>query len=170
MRCKTHALLEINHSVKQKEYVEWKYNVLLPLTVTPPKLRKSGHKRFAYRFTTKSLEVLTNFYKRFYQQGVKVIPENLEISPLSLAVWFMDDGCKSRRAIYLNTQNFSVQDQRKLVQLLKTQYGIKASLNRDKKYYRLRIAVESVEKFHSLVFPFVLPCFLYKLPLRPCND
>ena len=101
-----------------------------------------------------------------YQKFIlSLIPENLEISPLSLAVWFMDDGCKSWRAVYLNTQQFDMQSQQKLIQILKAQYEIEASLNRDKKYYRLRITVESVEKFKHIISPFVLPCFLYKLPL-----
>ena len=28
MRCKTNALLEINHSFAQKDYVDWKYKIL----------------------------------------------------------------------------------------------------------------------------------------------
>jgi LAGLIDADG DNA endonuclease family protein len=37
MRCKTNALLEINHSAKQRSYVDWKYRQLADLVVTPPK-------------------------------------------------------------------------------------------------------------------------------------
>ena len=40
MRCKTNALLEINHSIKQREYVEWKYDQLKELVSTKP------HERF----------------------------------------------------------------------------------------------------------------------------
>ena len=39
MRCKTHALLEINHGVDQRAYVEWKYEALRELVGTPPQLR-----------------------------------------------------------------------------------------------------------------------------------
>jgi hypothetical protein len=35
MRCKTNALLEINHSYAQREYVDWKYQVLANLVATP---------------------------------------------------------------------------------------------------------------------------------------
>jgi hypothetical protein len=31
MRCKTNALLEINHSAKQRAYVDWKYRQLADL-------------------------------------------------------------------------------------------------------------------------------------------
>ena len=37
-----------------------------------------------------------------------------------LAVWFMDDGCRSRRAVYLNTQQFALVDQLRLLEMLQT--------------------------------------------------
>ena len=104
MRCKTHALLEINHSASQRGYVDWKYQHLAELVAT-------------------------------------------------------------RSAVYLNTQQFDEDAQWRLVELLKGQWGIKASLNRDKSYYRIRIAVASMPRFIDLVEPHVLPEFRYKLPL-----
>jgi hypothetical protein len=79
-------------------------------------------------------------------------------------VWFMDDGCKSHRAIYLNTQQFDRESQVRLLNLLQEQWGIRASLNRDKSYYRIRIAVESVDRFRTTVGPHVLPELEYKFP------
>jgi len=164
MRCKTNALLEINHSAKQSEYVEWKYEELKELVSTKPHKRFGNAGRIAYRFTTRSLPELTEIYRKFYQSGKKIIPDNLTIHPLSLAVWFMDDGCKSYRAIYLNTQKFNVTEQTKLSLLLRQQHGIKTSMNKDKKYYRLRIAVSSVGKFLEIIRPYLLPMFRYKTP------
>jgi hypothetical protein len=164
MRCKTNALLEINHSIKQKVYVEWKYSELKNLVSTRPHQRLCNAGRVAYRFTTKSLPELTETFKQFYVNRKKIIPDNLQIHPLSLAVWFMDDGCKSHRAIYLNTQKFSDVEQNKLLFLLKKQFDVHASLNKDKKYYRLRIAVGSVGKFVEIIKPYLLPMFCYKTP------
>ena len=164
MRCKTNALLEVNHTIVQKKYVDWKYEALHELVATSPKSRRSGYRRIAYRFTTRSLPALTKIYKQFYGNGKKTIPRNLVLRPLSLAVWFMDDGAKSYRAIFLNTQKFSKQKQKYLIEVLYRQHQIKASLNRDKKYYRLRIAVGSMGKFKSIVTPYVLPMLRYKLP------
>ena len=164
MRCKKNALLEINHSHKQKNYVDWKFNALQQLVRTPPKLRKSGKNRIACRFTTRSLQQLTEIYKLFYKTGKKEIPRGFDLKPLSLAVFFMDDGCKSYNAIYLNTQQYSMESQTNLMKILEAQHGIKASINKDKKYYRLRIAVGSVGKFRSIVKRYLLPEFNYKLP------
>jgi len=164
MRCKTNALLEINHSIKQKFYVDWKYQQLANLVLTPPKARKGKGVRIAYRFTTRSLPELTTFYKKFYSDGQKVVPQDLLLDPLSLAVWFMDDGCKSYRALYLNTQQFDIDSQRRLMNLLQNNWGIRSTLNKDKQYQRIRIAVASVSTFKELVFPYILEEFQYKFP------
>ena len=163
MRCKANALIEFNHSAGQRAYVDWKYQLLQTLVSTPPKLRKGNGDRVAYRFTTRSLPELTPYYKTWYAHGRKVVPQ-LVLTPLALAVWFMDEGCKSHRAIYLNTQQFDIASQRRLVDLLQAQWGIRASLNRDKTYHRIRIAVESIERFKAIAAPHVLPELAYKFP------
>lgn len=163
MRCKTNALLEINHGAQQRSYVDWKYQRLADLVRTPPKARQGNGKRIAYRFTTLSLPELTPLYRAFYREGKKVVPE-LRLTALSLAVWFMDDGCKSYQALYLNTQQFERGDQERLLSMLREQHGIAGTLNRDKSYYRIRIAVASVPRFQELVRSHLLPQFEYKFP------
>src|SRR5947199_1907931 len=66
MRCKTNALLEINHSSHQRSYGH-----LADLVRTPPKARKSNGSRIAYRFVTRSLPELTPYFRRFYGTGRK---------------------------------------------------------------------------------------------------
>ena len=163
MRCKTNALLEINHSAHQRDYVDWKYTKLAALVRTPPAVRKGNGSRVAYRFVTRSLPVLTPFYRLFYAEGRKSVPD-LILDPLMLAVWFMDDGSKSRNAVYLNTQQFDLDSQLRLSQLMREQWGIESLLNRDKCYYRLRLSVVGTRRFVELLEPHLLPSFRYKLP------
>ena len=163
MRCKRNALLEVNHCLKQRSYVDWKWRVLENLVKTPPKARDGNGKRRAYRFTTLSLPQLTPFYYAFYTDGRKIIPR-LELTPLALAVWFMDDGCKSRNAVYLNTQQFEEPCQELLLDMLAGQFGLKGSLNLDKTYHRIRVAVESMARLRALIEPYLLPEMRYKLP------
>ena len=162
MRCKRNALLEVNHCLDQRSYVDWKYEHLRNLVRTPPKARRGNGKRMAYRFTTLSLPELTWFYHRFYNRQ-KVVPKDLELDPLALATWFMDDGSKSRKTVYFNTQQFSLGCQCELQQKL-AGLGIKCSLNRDKGYYRLWVSVSSMGRLKELVSPYLLPMFSYKLP------
>ncbi len=163
MRCKTNALLEINHSSRQSSYVLWKYWHLAELVSTPPRVRRGNGGRVACRFVTRSLPVLTPYYRLFYEAGRKRVPE-VELSPLALAVWFMDDGCRSRSAVYLNTQQFDIAGQRRLLRMLERQWGISGALNRDKCYRRIRISVDRTRHLAQLIEPYVLPELSYKLP------
>ena len=163
MRCKTNALLEINHSSRQLSYVQWKYRHLAPLVSTPPRVRRGNGDRVACRFVTRSLPALTPYYRLFYEAGRKRVPE-VELSSLMLAVWFMDDGCRSRNAVYLNTQQFDVADQRRLLAMLDWQWGIDGTLNRDKCYRRIRISVDGTKRLAQLIEPHLLPELRYKLP------
>lgn len=160
---RTNALFEVNHSVEFKDYVDWKYEHLKEFVLTPPKSRKGNGKRVAYRFTTRSLPIFTCYYEQFYEDGRKIIPSNIKIDPLSLAVWFMDDGSKSRSSAYLNTQQFTQKEQLLLRDLLRDTFSIESTLNRDRKYRRLRITSESTKLLKDIIRPYVLPCFQYKI-------
>ena len=164
MRCKTNALLEINHSFGQRRYVDWKYSRLAGLVNTPPRARPGNGARVAYRFVTRSEPVLTPYFHLFYGAGRKRIPDELVLTPMALAVWFMDDGCRSRRAVYLNTQQFDEMSQRTMLDLLAEQWGIVATLNRDKTYYRIRVSVEGTSRLRRIIEPYLLDDFRYKLP------
>ena len=157
------AFLEINHSIiNEKDYVDWKYHKLKELVKSSPRERKGKDRRIAYRFFTRQHPELTDLYLTFYSNRKKIIPE-LNLDPLMIAVWFMDDGSKSYRTYYLNTQLFNHQSQKRLIWMLKKQFGINSSLNRDKKYYRIRIKQNSAEKFKKLISVLVIPTMKYKL-------
>ena len=158
------AFLEVNHSIKEKAYVDWKYQNLKNLVRTPPKSRKGNGERIAYRFFTCQYPELTELYRGFYQGREKIFPY-LELDSLMIAMWFMDDGHKSYRTYYLNTQQFNYLSQKKLIEMLKNQYRIDSSLNRDKKYYRIRIKQNSAKIFYDIISDYVISSMRYKLEL-----
>jgi hypothetical protein len=164
---KRNALLEVNHSFESKDYVDWKRQHFRQFVLTPPKARRGNGERVAYRFTTRSLPVFTSFHCWFYEAGKKRIPSDLELDPLALAVWFMDDGSKSRDAWYLNTQQFSDAEQAFLRKLLRNTFGLESAANRDKDYFRTRISTESTRRMEQIIGPYLLPCFRYKLVHDP---
>jgi hypothetical protein len=164
LRKKATTLLEINHSHIQKEYVLWLYEKFRFLTLTPPKLRVSGKNRFSFRFTTISTSLFNEYYSAFYSKGTKKVPKDIQLDPLSIAVWFMDDGSKDRDSIYLNTQQFSVEDQYLLLAKLRV-FGLEGNINKDKTYYRIRLYKKSYKTFRSLVEEHVIDSMQYKLLL-----
>lgn len=161
------AFLEINHSNKAEKYVDWKYQILKDICKSPPKERISGKDRLAYRFFTKQHPEITKIMNKFYKNKVKTIPKDLELNPLILAIWFMDDGSKSRKYdVYLNTQQFSMKEQRILLYSLR-KMGLKARLNKDKKYYRIRFLKKSIPKLNQIIKPYIIESMKYKLSYDP---
>lgn len=164
---RSNAFLEINHSIKAKAYVDYKFESLKRLCESSPKERSTNEGRVAYRFFTKQHKVLTDLYHQFYQHGRKIIPADLVLDPMTLAVWYMDDGSKSRdRDVYLNTQQFSANDQKRLLYCLRL-IGIQARLNKDKHYFRIRIMKGSINLFMKMVAPHVIDSMKYKLVITP---
>ena len=161
------ALLEVNHSFKQKEYVDWKWQHFRSYVLRQPKSRKGNGSRIAYRFTTRSLPEFTFYHDWFYPEGKKRIPSNLTLDPLSLAIWFMDDGTRIRSAFYLNTQQFTLAEQHLLKQILLKTFGLQSALNRDKQYFRLRLNTVSSVKLKRIIEPFVIPSLKNKLTNDP---
>lgn len=160
------AFLEINHSIKAKEYVDWKYSVLKNICKSGPKQRDTNEGRVAYRFFTKQNHEITNLLNMFYKNGKKIVPLSLKLDAIILAIWFMDDGSKSGSNVYLNTQQFSLADQNRLLHKLR-QFGLKARLNKDKKYYRVRILAESISKLNQIIDPYIITSMRYKLSYDP---
>ena len=71
MSCKTHAYLKIGHSIKQKDYVDWKYSFLSSFVLMKPSSYKGNGTRIGYRFWTRSLPVFTKYYQDFNPTNVK---------------------------------------------------------------------------------------------------
>lgn len=173
--------LIIDHGMQQKEYVLWKYRIMQNLVLTEPKkLHRTYHKDTSrkltsYRFSTISHPELTSWYNIFYKNGIKIIPSIIGTilkSSFSLAIWFMDDGNKNNKAVFLNTQQFSLQEQEKLRECLLNNFGLTTAINKHwvykgKQLYRIRIDTKSTKKLYQLIKDFMLPSMMYKFPFFP---
>ena len=173
-------IFSVSHGENQKDYVFWKYQQLKRWVNTPPWREKRIYhkditrKLVSWRFQTISNSVFSETYQMFYFQNKKIIPDKIDDllwkSPLALAVWIMDDGNKNHRAVFLNTQSFSLVDQKRLIRSLEKIFGLKAMINKHskskgKQLYRIRINTESTKKLVKIVGKFILPEFKYKIPI-----
>ena len=87
------------------------------------------------------------------------------LTPLALAIWFMDDGSaksKHHRAVILNTQGFSRKDISFLQEALFVNFQIEALPRKQKEGLQLLIVGQSAEQFYKIVQPYMLPGFEYK--------
>lgn len=157
------VVFEFSQSPKRKFYVEWKHRILGELAC--PKIYHHRNEREYYKLVTKTHPELDELYRDFYRNERKTVPERIGkmLTPFALAVWFMDDGSKSKNAIYLNTQAFSVEEQFRLIKALR-KFHLIFNLNRDGEYHRLRLLKRHNRRFLELVKPYILPEFEYKLP------
>jgi len=168
------ATLRIEHSYKQKEYVDWLYSEFKKWVRTSPRKRTRwswDKKQDKYLFMTYWHKILGEFREMFYRNGRKIIPEDLEfyLTPLSLAVWFMDDGSiKSRKhkGMFLNTQAFSLSDVKRLQRILKNKFLIESATKKDKNGLQIYIPGKNAENFIGLIRSYIISSMEYKIP-RP---
>ena len=173
VRNQTSQLYLSQHSSKLP-YLEWIHKMLSEGISVRPIKPKTGYSQ-CYIFTEPSLE-LGKLKKIFYPTGTKkIIPANIEnllIHPLSLAVWYMDDGTLDNRDRYhknsmIATYCFSFEDCDRLIRAITKNFGFEIKVTkcqmRGKIYPRLYIPSKSMPRFISLIKPHIHPCFRYKI-------
>lgn len=166
------ARLRVHHGTHQKELVFWKYQELKNLVSAGPREIRSGHdpKRdkdhYSCYFHTRTTKELGKIHQIFYlSNGRKILPNNFRklLSPLSIAVWYMDDGCNDRDSVILNTQNFNPEEHNKLQVFFRDGYQMCARIAKDRNRLRLHFDRISSAKFLSLVRRNVIPSLQYKI-------
>lgn len=169
------SALDVSQHNSKLPYLKWLYSELNKGFDLNPIFPKKGFN--LHRFVTKSSLELGELRNTFYHGGRKSIPSNIgDIldDPISLAVWYMDDGTLDRRNKYhfnsmFASYCFTFEECEALKNVLQDNFGVKISVTRCKmrgKYYpRLYIWSESMEKFVDTIKPFVHPIFKYKISI-----
>lgn len=173
------ANFKIEHGLKQREYVEWKYKILEPLVFTRVKMsyryQKNGEKYAkSWWFRTLRHPLLTKIYKRFYKgngykTGNKIIPRNIkkDLNPFALAVWVMDDGSYKNRKIDISTYAFSLSGIKILQKAFRDNFYIKIKYYKDRdKGYRLYCNQQETKKLIEIIYPYIIPSMMYKIGFR----
>lgn len=164
--------LKVEHSYRQKDYVDWLYKEFRNWVRSKPKIRKVnawGKSRKNYRFSSYGHKILGEYRERFYQGKRKVVPNDLEkdITPLGLAIWFMDDGSiksKSHKGVFLNTQGFKEKDVRKLQKVLRNKFGVNSTTRKEKNGKQIYLGGQSGERFITLIVSYIISSMKYKIP------
>ena len=164
------ARLKIEHSLAQSTYVEWKFREWRDWVRTPPKARvrrnRLGTQSTNIGFTTLSHVEFERFRLRFYRDRRKVVPEDLELTPLSMAVWFMDDGSRKSgqcRGLYLNTQSFTAAEVDLLQAVIRRHVGVETTVRRQRDGLQIYVPAPSASAFDAYITRDLLPSMRYKL-------
>jgi hypothetical protein len=170
---KKNARLRLEHGEKQKEYLLWKVRKLEKLFQGKVKSIERIHpvskKKCCYfRHQSQSTPYLGKLRRIFYPDGKKQIPENLGkfLTPLSLAVWYMDDGYYYKRdnCSYLYLGNVTIKEAEIVVQAFQEKFNILGKAKKKKKGYAIYFSPTETKKMKNILKDYILPYFNYKLP------
>lgn len=169
--------LQVDQSVLQ--YTQWKFEVLqsvIPTTTVIAEVKrihvKTKKENISYRFYTQS--VFEQWRQAFYLENLggtatKILPCNIAdllIHPLSLAVWFSDDGGKggnTPNGVVISVFKFSDNEVKTLQSCLVNNFDIESTFHAKNSSRQLYIPAKQYIKWKKLVSPFIIPCMRYKL-------
>jgi len=153
------------HSIKQKDYLLFKYEKLKPFSGKFISYRRKDGGRDV-KFSTKAHPIFNSFRKMFYDKdGEKIIkPSTLKhiTHPLALAIWFGDDGSNDIWDYRLATAKYSVKEIKLLIKWLKNTFKIKSFLHKHGKYWYISIRKDRW-KFTKLIKSYLPKGLNYKL-------
>jgi recombination protein RecA len=167
------ASLRWGHGAKQEEYCDWKAGLFDNIGVS-----RSTNERGDVCCDMKPLHELAELRRAVYVDGKKVFGCDYlkQLTPLSLAIWYMDDGTFALRAKGLRQRTregsgrseicieaMETTTRVRLVEYLRDTWGISPKLIDRGGKAVLSFAKDETAKLHALIAPFVHPSMAYKL-------
>ncbi len=170
----------IGHCIKQKDFLLWK-KAELGNFVNVVRTYKSKTRNSTIISFTSVVHDSFKFYRNLFynKSGKKIIkPELLNlITPLSLAVWVMDDGSTNGRGkvnMRISTDSFTKKENEMLQSMFKVRFGIKCKVaeytRRQKKFYYLSFNKKNSIIFSNLIKEYILDSMKYKLVIDRSSE
>jgi hypothetical protein len=165
------SCFRISHSVKQKEYLEWKSNLLKKFGVSEfNEVKRTINKRAVHmiNFATETHHIFNYYRNLFYKNGRKVVTREIlnQLTPRGLAIWICDDGSydNKQRYIVLCTNAFTLEEHKLMKEFFSETFGLNPTIGfRDGKYYYLRFKKEDSKLLIEIIRPFIIESMIYKI-------
>lgn len=167
---KIQSRLRISHCLEQEEYCRWKSEILKNNNL----LASVGYshtfdKRFkepdytVIKFSSLSHPIFSKYRNIFYNNNKNKsinIEEFKKLDNLGLAIWYMDDGTKTKSSMILCTNSFSKEELILMIDLLKIKFNLDFTLQKNNQLY---LRANSWKHFKSLVEQYIVSCMKYKI-------
>jgi recombination protein RecA len=170
------ARFRMGHGAKQAGYLDWKVSLLENI----PHTKTANGKGAVFADFTPLSELAELRESVYFGDGKKHLTwEYLKkLTPLALAIWYMDDGCFTVRSkglqertmggtgrIEICVEAMSPGSQNRLVQYLRDSYGldVKLTVRGARQVSVLKFTTAASEKFQQIVAPYIHPVMDYKL-------
>ena len=135
----------------------------------------SGYGTKMYRCQLKCDRVFNELFDDWYISGEKQIPEGIELTPITLAFLYMDDGNlhhhkKQKDRAGFAICNFNEQSKKNLDESLKMMgfsnytFSYSGHMGGKKKHLRLRFNKNDADKLFQMISPYICESMRYKLP------
>jgi len=170
--------LQFTFSAKNLPYLNYlKFEALASICTkhepTPwPNLKKTNIKPTQYWFSSRQLPFLSKIHNLWYTKingkKKKILPQNIEklLTPISIAHWIMGDGYFTYNTVQICTDNFSLKEVNKLIEVLYKKFGLVSNKRirhnpNGNIVWRIRIEPDSLEKLKKLIIQHFIPEMLY---------
>lgn len=172
--------ISFGHTKKHEGYLDYTLLCLGSIAGNKQKEQLSGHRSIMTKGRTIARQDIQELFLDWFTSGKKEVPINIQLNPISLAFWYMDDGsCNGMTrkegqnlSTTFSTLGFSLKSCENLVKALKS-IGIDSSIHLSTEFnikrYSLFIDVLNSEKLFLLVSPYIPQCMQYKLPKKYRN-
>lgn len=134
----------------------------------------SDETKYQYQMGTTTHSIFTALRKKWYNNSVKKVPEDLRLNHEILSIWYVDDGytVSGYRRCGLSTQGYTFDEVDFLRCLLETDLGLKGNVVRTKyktsKRPGLLFCGQNYDRFMAMVSPLIIwSCFKYKIEHVP---
>lgn len=158
-----------SYASQYNEYLEWLSSQLNNFGIKQSNRiyeRIIKGKRY-YQYFSKTYAELKNIRNIFYPKGEKIIPNELEISPLLLRQWYIGDGSLNKPSrikwnekpyIKIAAMGFNKRDLQNIIIKINN-VGLKCNLNKDK---TIQFSVYSTKDFLNYIGKCPIKCYQYK--------
>ena len=156
-----------NQCRKHEDYLKWHFDKLFPYSC-PLKNRDNyclGKKYYRTTFNTRTNLIFSELREKWYPLGKKIVPQDLKLDPLAIAIWFFDDGSNSikSRCCRFATYCFNKVECELLVKELDN-FNIKCNIAKNNV---IMVKTQSYKELVDLIKPYMLwDCFKHKIQYR----
>lgn len=161
--------LHIKHAIRQLSLVNYKRQIFTDITTMKVNVfsQAVGEKIYQFaEFVTLTHSEFTRYYRLFYPSSRKIVPDiigHLFVNPVSLAIWFMDDGSADYAGAQLATHNFTEAEVERLMETIKINFGLETTEKLNKGKWVIYFPKASMPKLQQTVGDYLLEDFKYKL-------
>lgn len=154
-----------NHCLKQTKYLDWKVNYLSSKLNFHNVKATSGYTGLPLYGQRSGQSKLLVPYEKFKTE----LNDVQKLGPLGLAIWYQDDGSRQRGGFSLHTECFTLEQQVRLQDVLKSNFDIDVKISNayhassGKTYLFLRGDVHNYYKLEQIVKPHIHEDMKYKI-------